>query len=179
MALIKCKKCKKKISENASICPNCGYEIKKEQRKKYIEKLINKINKPIFFYILYILMGLLLGLLIAILINKIKSDNYSEEYFYESDEISYYLKLNKDNLCEYKDTLRDKLTCNYEITRINNKDVEEFKLILSLKDDDEVYTYYNCTRNSHLNNKEKGNYKSIYCENNTVEYDDKFTVYTK
>lgn len=42
MALISCPECKKKVSESANICPNCGYNIRVNKIKKVIDK--NKKN---------------------------------------------------------------------------------------------------------------------------------------
>lgn len=36
MALIKCPECGKEVSETATVCPNCGFSIKKQTYKKYI-----------------------------------------------------------------------------------------------------------------------------------------------
>jgi hypothetical protein len=36
MALINCKECKKEISDQADKCPNCGFDIKKENGKKAV-----------------------------------------------------------------------------------------------------------------------------------------------
>ena len=43
MALIKCPECKKKISNTIKTCPNCGYELKEEDRKVKKKKPILKI----------------------------------------------------------------------------------------------------------------------------------------
>ena len=32
MGLIKCKECKKEISDKADVCPNCGYPLEKERK---------------------------------------------------------------------------------------------------------------------------------------------------
>ena len=42
MALIKCPECKKKISDTVVSCPNCGYELKEEdkiEKKNIVPKI--------------------------------------------------------------------------------------------------------------------------------------------
>ena len=44
MALIKCKECGNKISDQAETCPKCGYELKPKQDNKIVEKVSDKIG---------------------------------------------------------------------------------------------------------------------------------------
>ena len=39
MALTRCPECRKKISESAQFCPNCGFSFKKEDLEIYKQKL--------------------------------------------------------------------------------------------------------------------------------------------
>ncbi|OOF43579.1 MULTISPECIES: zinc ribbon domain-containing protein [Rodentibacter] len=39
MALTRCPECRKKISESAKICPNCGFSFKQENLEIYKQKL--------------------------------------------------------------------------------------------------------------------------------------------
>lgn len=39
MALIRCPECRKKVSENALLCPNCGFSFKTEDLEIYKQKL--------------------------------------------------------------------------------------------------------------------------------------------
>lgn len=39
MALIRCPECRKKISEHAMLCPNCGFSFKEEDLSIYKQKL--------------------------------------------------------------------------------------------------------------------------------------------
>lgn len=49
MALIKCPECKKKISNTIKTCPNCGYELKEEDRKVK-KKETNSKNHYIMYF---------------------------------------------------------------------------------------------------------------------------------
>lgn len=42
MALQPCPECSKKISESATICPNCGFSFSKENVQKYQQALENR-----------------------------------------------------------------------------------------------------------------------------------------
>ena len=53
MALINCPECKKKISETASKCPNCGYKIKANKIKHNITK--NNIYVITVFIIIFVI----------------------------------------------------------------------------------------------------------------------------
>jgi len=39
MALTRCPECRKKISESAQFCPNCGFSFKEEDLEIYKQKL--------------------------------------------------------------------------------------------------------------------------------------------
>ncbi len=39
MALTRCPECRKKISESAQICPNCGFSFKEEDLEIYKQNL--------------------------------------------------------------------------------------------------------------------------------------------
>ncbi|OOF42045.1 hypothetical protein BKK49_03690 [Rodentibacter rarus] len=39
MSLIRCPECRKKISESAEICPNCGFSFQQENLEIYKQKL--------------------------------------------------------------------------------------------------------------------------------------------
>lgn len=58
MALINCPECKKKISETASKCPNCGYKIKANKIKHNITK--NNIYVITVFIIIFVMFLLLI-----------------------------------------------------------------------------------------------------------------------
>ena len=45
MALTRCPECRKKISESAQFCPNCGFSFKKEDLEIYKQKLEHDANK--------------------------------------------------------------------------------------------------------------------------------------
>lgn len=45
MALIECPECRKMISEQASICPNCGFKLSKYRTKKHIKDSIGTLKK--------------------------------------------------------------------------------------------------------------------------------------
>lgn len=179
MALIKCSKCKKKVSENANICPNCGFELKKEKRKLFknkiynnINKYLNKIPKKIFLIISIFILSIIFGLVLSIIIKLFRSDIYHEKYYYSDDDILYTLVIQKNNKCEYEDSLRGKLNCNYEVVTYDKDEILEFKLIVSLKDDEEIYTYYNCIRQVDKESEIKGKYNLIRCENNNLNMDE-------
>ena len=45
MALTRCPECRKKISESAQFCPNCGFSFKKEDLEIYKQKLEQRRKK--------------------------------------------------------------------------------------------------------------------------------------
>lgn len=45
MALTRCPECRKKISESAQFCPNCGFSFKKEDLEIYKQKLEQRRQK--------------------------------------------------------------------------------------------------------------------------------------
>jgi hypothetical protein len=45
MALIECPECGKHISEQASICPNCGFKVSKYRAKKVCKNSIDKLKE--------------------------------------------------------------------------------------------------------------------------------------
>lgn len=178
MGLVKCKKCKKKISEVAKTCPNCGCKIKKENRLEIYRIINDKSNRKLLYAGLSVFIIFLTALVVS-LISNLGTNTLEEEYYYKEEDVSYYIKIKDDNLCEYNDSLRGNLNCSYEVTRYEEEYPIEFKLILSLKDDSEVYTYYNCTRSTLNSNSIKGTYRNLYCENEKIEYDNYLVLSTK
>ncbi len=45
MALTRCPECRKKISESAQFCPNCGFSFKEEDLEIYKQKLEQRRQK--------------------------------------------------------------------------------------------------------------------------------------
>ena len=145
-------------------------------RKRLVKKLIpKKLDILVLIFIGSIIFGIILGKII----NNYKLNHFDEEYFFKDSENNYYLRLKEDSKCEFKDSLRDNLNCNYEVVREDDNVLVEFKLILDSKDDQEVYTYYNCYRQVDKSSETRGSYNLVHCSNDTVNYEDEFTLYTK
>lgn len=67
MALIKCKECGKEISDQAEICPNCGYKLKKEKVSQKV--IVEKTNSVRTGTVLNIIgSSLLIGFILIILL---------------------------------------------------------------------------------------------------------------
>lgn len=116
MALIKCPECKKKISNTIKTCPNCGYELKEEDRKVKKKKPILKI------IILCILLIFIVGF--AVLeyqglqdrAKQQKTEQIQKEKFIKN--VNSYIDVEKDVVEEVKEivTFRKKVwrNCNWE-----------------------------------------------------------------
>ncbi len=90
MALIKCPECKKKISESASSCPNCGFELDKKVVK--IIKAKEAKDKKSGCTVLIII------IIIVFIINAIDSDSSSDVKRVSVNKAKIVLKYAKTNL---------------------------------------------------------------------------------
>lgn len=84
MAIIKCPECEQQMSDNAKICPHCGYQYKKEKQKVYRKQIYK--SKPFIAFAL-----ILLGVVIAISITAFqdyqrKAENERLRFERELDE---------------------------------------------------------------------------------------------
>jgi len=53
MALTRCPECRKKISESAQFCPNCGFSFKEEDLEIYKQKLEPKLIEKALNFTLF------------------------------------------------------------------------------------------------------------------------------
>lgn len=96
MALIKCVECKKKISEGADICPNCGNKLTKEDRIIGFQllKKEEKRGKNIFISLIF---GIILVLFFVMLLLYCNKKNTAQE------ETVYNEQKNKEEQKEKKE----------------------------------------------------------------------------
>ena len=82
MALIKCKECKKQISDKAASCPHCGYPLKeiKQEKKEESKDLIEKIKENKHLRKVLIRFGLSFILFLLIVIPLEYGINYKGSY---------------------------------------------------------------------------------------------------
>ena len=89
MALLKCEKCGKDISDTMTVCPHCGYERKKEQKRvetAYKGSIIDEIIRPVVPALGVMLIAFVLEVINKYHISRISSDAamayiYVQEWF--------------------------------------------------------------------------------------------------
>lgn len=59
MALISCPECKKEISDQASVCPNCGYELKNATKQTVCESSLSDVETSPGAGIGFIILGII------------------------------------------------------------------------------------------------------------------------
>jgi uncharacterized membrane protein YvbJ len=70
MALIKCKECGKEVSDEAFVCPHCGYNFPYDEKRKEKtrEKFDKKMNKmPVWGWLLIFLGIIVIGVFLSTL----------------------------------------------------------------------------------------------------------------
>ena len=165
MALIECNECKKKISDKADKCPNCGYPIKEEIKKEKDKerKQLVKEKKPIIVKsVLISLIVIAMISIIFIIINTTNKNNLIKKYTggdnsqvidieWNSKDRSNTLVLNKDYTCTYYSTgtkFNDNYIPSFEekcYYKINNKNITIYKLDFKNNKAEILYEYYHST----------------------------------
>ena len=78
MALIKCQECGEEISDQAAVCPHCGYPVKKIERKAEIKVSLKRKVLPLVLAIMLIALAVFAALYIKQSSEKkIKQDIYN------------------------------------------------------------------------------------------------------
>ena len=83
MALLKCENCGKDISDTMAVCPHCGYERKKEQKRAetaYKGSIKDEIIRPVVPALGVILIAFVSNLINKIYLGKFLGDNAVEAY---------------------------------------------------------------------------------------------------
>jgi len=106
MALINCPECSKEISNQSSICPNCGYPIKDKSNILAEQK---SRTKPIL--IIGIILLLVVGITSGVLINNnVQERKRQEESIKASESLNAALKIYGDDFLKAMNLLGDSFT---------------------------------------------------------------------
>lgn len=148
MALIKCPECTKEFSDQADACPNCGYPVKKDSKKKY----------KVFF----IIPPLLVILIIIIFISQFFNHKKEGEYLLNCK--NYYTALS----CAVMDA-EDSTSMIYDVW--NDTIFKEFNqnTYKYTRDDNSVfYDDFNEALKSYFSSSEFSTYHDLYVHNQKI-----------
>ena len=179
MALIKCKKCGKEISDKATKCVHCGTKVSKINSKNKLEKEEKKVNKKVIIILCIFIITIVIGGIYYFLIKKTSIiGNWEHTILYKDssnnqiDEQYSKLIFNDDNTFTYHSKIKSTGETNDwsgTYNKVNNN------VYLNFKYEQENYTLTGYLRKDNTlclksENCDDYFFKESYKGNKNIEY---------